>query len=88
MFDHPRTPNYSPLAVPFKREAGSAEFAFFKLCGFARWNPVKAGLVVRPEEWRLSSVHDFSGRAAGPIVANNFLAIDRVELPLDHRARI
>ena len=49
---------------------------------------LEAGLVVRPEEWRWSSVHDFSGRAAGPIVADNVLAIDPVELPLDQRARI
>ncbi len=35
-----------------------------------------------------SSVHDFSGRTAGPLVANNLLVIDRVELPLDQRARI
>jgi len=55
---------------------------------YIHWNPVKAGLVARPEDWRWSSVHDFSGRTAGPIVANNVLTIDRVELPLDHRARI
>jgi hypothetical protein len=55
---------------------------------YIHWNPVEAGLVARPEDWQWSSVHDFSGRAAGLLVADNVLNIDRVELPLDQRARI
>ena len=55
---------------------------------YIHWNPVKADLVVRPEEWRWSSARDFSERTAGAIVANNVLVFDRVELPLDPRARI
>ena len=55
---------------------------------YIHWNPVKAGLVAQPEQWRWSSVHDFSVRKARPIVANNALVIDPVELPLDPQARI
>ena len=55
---------------------------------YIHWNPVKAGLVVRPEDWRWSSVQDFAGNTAGPIVPNHILAVDRMDLPLDQRARI
>ena len=54
---------------------------------YIHWNPVEEGLVARPEDWAWSSVHDFAGIAPGP-TSKNDLAVDRVELPLDHRARI
>ena len=70
---------------------------------YIHWNPVKAGLVARPEDWRWSSVHGysevrvaqslrFSNSAAfgrlGPVADNKIPVIDRVDLPLDPRARI
>ena len=55
---------------------------------YIHWNPVKAGLVSRPQDWHWSSVHDYSGSAAGSTPTNNAVIIDRVELPLDHRTRI
>ena len=67
---------------------------------YIHWNPVKAGLVSRPEDWPWSSVHDYSVAqslrvsnsaafgAAGPMATKSALVIDRVVLPMDPRARI
>ena len=55
---------------------------------YIHWNPVKAGLVSRPEDWPWSSAHDDSGSAAGPMATNTALVIDRVVLPMDPGARI
>ncbi len=66
---------------------------------YIHWNPVKAGLVSRPEDWPWSSVHGYAVAqslrransaafgAAGSVV-KDMLVIDRVDLPLDPRARI
>lgn len=51
-------------------------------------NPVKAGLVSRPEDWAWSSVHDYRGGTDRPVAATSILAIDRVALPADERTRI
>ena len=45
-------------------------------------NPVKRGLVSRPEEWKWSSVHGYGG------LHESVLPVDRVRLPSDLRARI
>jgi putative transposase len=45
-------------------------------------NPVRRNLVARPEEWKWSSVHDYSTGGASP------LPVDRVNLPADHNARL
>ena len=50
-------------------------------------NPVKAGLVRRPEDWRWSSVQDFTAKVNG-LAAASVLSIDRVMLPADERTRI
>ena len=67
---------------------------------YIHWNPVKAGLVSRPEDWPWSSVHDYSvaqslgfsnsaaSGAAGPMATHTALLIDRVDLPMDPWARI
>ncbi|MGH9448453.1 MAG: transposase, partial [Terriglobia bacterium] len=48
---------------------------------YIHWNPVKAGLVSRPEEWAWSSVHDYTGSVQRPVVTPSGLAVDRVLLP-------
>jgi REP-associated tyrosine transposase len=45
-------------------------------------NPVKRGLVSRPEEWKWSSIHCYGGSQEPA------LRVDRVRLPSDLRARI
>ncbi len=45
-------------------------------------NPVKRGLVQRPEEWKWSSVHDYSRGGISP------LPVDHVDLPTDHNASL
>jgi putative transposase len=51
-------------------------------------NPVRAGLVKRAEDWPWSSVHDYTGSLNTMVSANRILAVDRVLLPADERARI
>ncbi len=55
---------------------------------YIHWNPVKARLVSRPEDWSWSSVHDYSGSATGPMPTDTALVIDRVDLPMDPWAGI
>ncbi len=50
-------------------------------------NPVKAELVSRPEDWRWSSVRDFTGNVSA-LAAASVLSIVRVLLPADERRRI
>lgn len=51
-------------------------------------NPVKAGLVVRAQDWRWSSVNEYSGVSAAEQMRRCGLTIDRASLPLDSEARI
>ena len=51
-------------------------------------NPVKRGLVTKPEGWRWSSIHDYTGRSRQPPDTKSVLPVDRVLLPADERARI
>jgi REP element-mobilizing transposase RayT len=46
-------------------------------------NPVRRGLVNRPEDWRWSSYLDFTPGAA--VEASRPIQIDRVELPEEYR---
>jgi hypothetical protein len=55
---------------------------------YIHWNPVKAGLVSRLEEWPWSSVHDYTGSAQRPVATPGGLAVDHVLLPADERTRI
>jgi REP-associated tyrosine transposase len=45
-------------------------------------NPVRRGLVTRPEDWKWSSIHDYSPGGTSP------LPVDRVNLPSDQDARL
>jgi hypothetical protein len=51
-------------------------------------NPVKAGLVGRPEDGRWSSVHDYTGNINDAPVTPSGLSVDRVSLPANPRTRI
>ncbi len=51
-------------------------------------NLVKRGLVRRPEEWKWSSVHDYTGTEARPQGSGSVLRIDRIVLPADPKNRI
>ena len=48
-------------------------------------NPVKAGLVRRPQDWRWSSFNEYSGRSADEQKRRCGLIIDRVRMPSDPR---
>jgi len=51
-------------------------------------NPVKAGLVRRPQDWRWSSFNEYSGMSADEQKRRCGLIIDRVKMPSDPRTRI
>ncbi|MGH9449319.1 MAG: REP-associated tyrosine transposase [Terriglobia bacterium] len=55
---------------------------------YIHWNPVKAGLVRRPAEWKWSSVHDYTGSVNAPEADGSPIPVDRILLPCDPRARI
>ena len=51
-------------------------------------NPVRRGLVAKPEDWFWSSVREYSGSLQDEAKRHPFLPIDRVLLPSDERTRI
>ena len=51
-------------------------------------NPVRAGLVSRPEDWRWSSYNEYAGMGGEEQKRCCGLIIDRVRLPSDPHARI
>jgi len=51
-------------------------------------NPVKAGLVQRPADWKWSSVHDYTGTLQGPAGVGSPIPVNRVLLPADPGTRI
>jgi putative transposase len=51
-------------------------------------NPVKAGLVRRPDDWKWSSVHDYTGTLRALAGAGSPIPVDRITLPADLRTRI
>jgi putative transposase len=51
-------------------------------------NPVRAGLVSRPEDWPWSSVHDYTGSLNQVPASPSGLSIDRVLMPSDEHTRI
>jgi putative transposase len=55
---------------------------------YVHLDPVKAGLVVRAQDWRWSSVNEYSGVSATQQMRRCELTIDRVTLPLNSQARI
>jgi len=55
---------------------------------YIHWNPVKAGLVKRPEDWKWSSIHDYTGTVKAPSGKGSPIPIDRIMMPSDERRRI
>ena len=55
---------------------------------YIHFNPVKAGLVDRPENWPWSSVHDYTGYMHDRPFTPSGLSVNRVCLPADPRTRI
>jgi REP element-mobilizing transposase RayT len=51
-------------------------------------NPVRAGLLSRPEDWRWSSYNEYAGLSADEQNERCGLIVDRVRMPSDPRARI
>ena len=51
-------------------------------------NPIRRGLVDRPEDWPWSSVRDYTGSLHDAPMTPRGLAVDRVLLPADPRTRI
>jgi putative transposase len=51
-------------------------------------NPVRAGLVRRPEHWRWSSYNEYVGMSAQEQNERCGLIVNRVRMPSDPRARI
>ena len=51
-------------------------------------NPVKAGWVAQPEDWKWSSVHDYAGTWQAPEGPGNPIPVDRIPLPTDPQTRI
>ncbi|MGH9862391.1 MAG: REP-associated tyrosine transposase [Candidatus Acidiferrales bacterium] len=51
-------------------------------------NPVRAGLVKHPAEWKWSSYHEYAGMDASQQERRCGLKVDRVRLPAEERTRI
>ena len=55
---------------------------------YVHMNPVSAGLVPGPQDWRWSSAHEYSGVSAEEQKQRCGLIIDRVRIPADPGTRI
>jgi putative transposase len=51
-------------------------------------NPVRAGLVSRPEDWRWSSYNEYAGMSGEEQIERCGLIVDRLRMPSDPRTRI
>jgi REP-associated tyrosine transposase len=51
-------------------------------------NPLKAGLVERPEDWKWSSERDYTGTVAAPSGEGSPVPVDRILMPANERTRI
>ena len=55
---------------------------------YIHMNPVRAGLVSRPQDWRWSSFNEYAGTTSEEQKQRCGLIIDRVRIPSDPRTRI
>ena len=55
---------------------------------YIHFNPVKAGLVKRPEDWKWSSVHAYTGSTKAPRGKGSPIPVERIMMPADERRRI
>ncbi len=61
---------------------------YYEKVEYVYQNPLKAGLVEQPGEWKWSSYHDYAGMEAAEQERCCGLKVDRVRLPADERAWI
>jgi len=61
---------------------------YHRKVGYPHSNPVRRGLVKRPEEWKWSSAVEDAGVDGAEQEGRCGLAIDRVTLPADENTRI
>jgi REP element-mobilizing transposase RayT len=61
---------------------------YYEKVEYIHLNPVKAELANRPEDWRGSSVHDYTGNITDVPVTPSGLSVDWVLLAADPRTRI
>jgi REP element-mobilizing transposase RayT len=73
---------------PFFDRALRTVKEYLETVEYIHMNPVRRGLVTRPEEWKWSSVHEYGGMSAEEQKQRCGLTIDRVRLPADEKARI
>jgi hypothetical protein len=78
---------FDPLRACFDRAVRTVK-EYNEKMEYIYLNPVKAGLVVRPEEWPWSSVHDYRGSVQRALATPSGLSVDRVLLPADQNTRI
>ena len=55
---------------------------------YIHMNPVRPGLVSRPQDWRWSSFNEYAGTTSDEQKQRCGLVIDRVRMPSDPRTRI
>jgi len=55
---------------------------------YIHFNPVKSGLVTKPDDWKWSSVHEYEPGRNPPAFDAPALRVDRVQLPADLKARL
>jgi hypothetical protein len=68
--------------------AAAVGFVRHEKVEYIHLNPVKAGLVRRPDNWKWSSMHDYTGTVRAPAGAGSPIPVDRISLPTDPRTRI
>ncbi len=61
---------------------------YWETVEYIHLNPVRRGLVKRPDQWKWSSSPEYAGMEAAEQESRCGLTIDRVRLPADQKARI
>jgi len=79
--------SFAALRTSFDRALRTVKECNEKVA-YIDWNPVKAGLVKRPEEWKWSSIHDYTGTVNAPSGRGSPIPVDRILMPSDERTRI
>jgi hypothetical protein len=79
--------SFASLRTSFDRALRTVQ-EYSEKVEYIHLNPVKAGLVRRPQDWRWSSFNEYSGMSADEQNRRCGLIIDRVRMPSDPRTRI
>ena len=75
------------LTSPFDRALRTVE-EYNEKVEYIHQNPVRAGLVSRPQDWRWSSFNEYAGLSPAEQIERCGLIIDRIRIPSDLRTRI